>query len=650
MPEIVSINSDNRLVNLNVEDTSDNTPINIYLPNKNYEYLEFSLKDQQDRNQYMVTTGKDPHSVKTDNENVVVKYDKFKKEIRWDNDLILNDLEVSTLTLDGELIEATGSEINILKDAEITTEQLNFLKTSRSDIQIQIDEITFADSIKSFGITSTTDELNLLDGSERNSENHVVKNDDGLIMNQDNKTNITKVQNLDTYLSSTENTLTNKTLTEPIINNSIEIKSQGVEPVEIKFNDKNNENSISLKNPDDVPDSISFTLPNKLPKPGEYLTGVSDGTNTNLKWDSIFTLKKDNNVYLEEGVKLGLGIDEPETQLHIKGEEPNITVTNTSDSSSYITYKNSNGTGLFQMEISSEDNTKKGNIKLSINNGNNDDLIELLEINNGNNNELIEVLEINSQGEYDFKENSLKNIKNLNVFREITTGTIDGAVITNANRFKTSEGELTNNAFYFYDNNWIIDGISKLNINNEIDAGTGHFTSLSADDLGLVTPINRGFFKDIRVNESLTTNKLILENGGKIGSVGKENAFNIDENGNITFTENITIEKNLFITNDIEATTIGSNKLNCGTFTNVKLDKLTFAKGTIESDSFSIDTSGNASFKNDVTIKGKLTTSFTDINGTVIGNTDPSMVNSQTLLLLMTLLWKNSYCYRFYNI
>ena len=104
------------------------------------------------------------------------------------------------LTISGSLsigdvaVTSTAAELNILDGVTSTATELNILD----------------------GVTATTAELNLMDGGTSVGTTAVASGD-GLVTNDGGTMRQTNIDTFDTYLSQTTKTLTNKTLTTPII-------------------------------------------------------------------------------------------------------------------------------------------------------------------------------------------------------------------------------------------------------------------------------------------------------------------------------------------------------------------------------------------------------------------------------------------------
>jgi len=93
------------------------------------------------------------------------------------------------------VLTATATELNIMDGVTATTSELNIMD----------------------GVTATTAELNLMDGGT-SAGTTAVAGGDGIVTNDNGTMRQTTVDTFDTYLSATTKTLTNKTLTTPVIN------------------------------------------------------------------------------------------------------------------------------------------------------------------------------------------------------------------------------------------------------------------------------------------------------------------------------------------------------------------------------------------------------------------------------------------------
>ena len=98
---------------------------------------------------------------------------------------VAGEVSMTTLDIGGTNITATANELNILS-----------------------------------GVTATASELNLMDGGSTVGTT-AVAGGDGIVTNDDGTMKQTSVDTFDTYLSGTTKTLTNKTLTSPVLNGSV---------------------------------------------------------------------------------------------------------------------------------------------------------------------------------------------------------------------------------------------------------------------------------------------------------------------------------------------------------------------------------------------------------------------------------------------
>ena len=111
------------------------------------------------------------------------------------------------LTFGSTAITSTGAELNILDGVTSTTAELNILDGVTSTTA----ELNILD-----GVTATATELNLMDGGT-SAGTTAVAGGDGIVTNDNGTMRQTTVDTFDTYLSATTKTLTNKTLTTPVI-------------------------------------------------------------------------------------------------------------------------------------------------------------------------------------------------------------------------------------------------------------------------------------------------------------------------------------------------------------------------------------------------------------------------------------------------
>jgi len=101
---------------------------------------------------------------------------------------------VDAINYNGTAISATAAELNIMDGVTASTSELNIMD----------------------GVTATTAEVNLMDGGT-SAGTTAVAGGDGIVTNDDGTMRQTTVDTFDTYLSQTTKTLTNKTLTTPVI-------------------------------------------------------------------------------------------------------------------------------------------------------------------------------------------------------------------------------------------------------------------------------------------------------------------------------------------------------------------------------------------------------------------------------------------------
>ena len=121
---------------------------------------------------------------------------------------VAGEISVTTLDIGGTNVTATAAELNIMDGVTATTAELNKLDGVSSTTA----ELNLLD-----GLTATTAELNLMDGGT-SAGTTAVAGGDGIVTNDNGTMRQTTVDTFDTYLSATTKTLTNKTLTTPVIN------------------------------------------------------------------------------------------------------------------------------------------------------------------------------------------------------------------------------------------------------------------------------------------------------------------------------------------------------------------------------------------------------------------------------------------------
>ena len=111
------------------------------------------------------------------------------------------------LTFGSTAITTTCAELNVLDGITATTAELNIMDGLTSTTA----ELNILD-----GVTATAAELNLMDGGT-SAGTTAVAGGDGIVTNDNGTMRQTTVDTFDTYLSATTKTLTNKTLTTPVI-------------------------------------------------------------------------------------------------------------------------------------------------------------------------------------------------------------------------------------------------------------------------------------------------------------------------------------------------------------------------------------------------------------------------------------------------
>jgi hypothetical protein len=111
------------------------------------------------------------------------------------------------------------------------------------------------------GVTATTAEINLMDGGT-SAGTTAVAGGDGIVTNDGGTMRQTTVDTFDTYLSATSKTLTNKTLTTPIVNAGVQLKNGSTSAGFLEFFEPSNigSNKVTLIGPSSTAD-ITLTLP-----------------------------------------------------------------------------------------------------------------------------------------------------------------------------------------------------------------------------------------------------------------------------------------------------------------------------------------------------------------------------------------------------
>tara|TARA_E500000081_G_scaffold8374_1_gene9907 strand:- start:307 stop:2460 length:2154 start_codon:yes stop_codon:yes gene_type:complete len=131
---------------------------------------------------------------------------------------------VDAINLDGTAISATAAELNIMDGVTSTTAELNILDgvtSTTAELNI-LDGVTSTASELNIldGVTATTAELNLTDGGSTVGTT-AVAGGDGILTNDGGTMRQTSVDTFDTYFAQSTKTLTNKTLTSAVLNDTI---------------------------------------------------------------------------------------------------------------------------------------------------------------------------------------------------------------------------------------------------------------------------------------------------------------------------------------------------------------------------------------------------------------------------------------------
>ena len=114
---------------------------------------------------------------------------------------------VDAINFNGTAISATAAELNIMDGVTASTSELNIM----DGVTATTSELNIMD-----GVTATTAEVNLMDGGT-SAGTTAVAGGDGIVTNDGGTMRQTTVDTFDTYLAQTTKTLTNKTLTTPVI-------------------------------------------------------------------------------------------------------------------------------------------------------------------------------------------------------------------------------------------------------------------------------------------------------------------------------------------------------------------------------------------------------------------------------------------------
>ena len=150
---------------------------------------------------------------------------------------VAGEVSMTTLDIGGTNVTATANELNIMDGVTASTSELNIM----DGVTATASELNILDGVTSTaaelnildGVTSTTAEINKLDGVlSTTTELNITDGDtsvgttavaggDGIVTNDNGTMRHTSVDTFDTYLAGTSKTLTNKTLTSPVLNTGV---------------------------------------------------------------------------------------------------------------------------------------------------------------------------------------------------------------------------------------------------------------------------------------------------------------------------------------------------------------------------------------------------------------------------------------------
>ena len=164
---------------------------------------------------------------------------------------------MTTLDIGGTNVTATATELNLLDG---------------------VSGLVQADFTKLAAVDATAAELNLMDGGTSVGTT-AVAGGDGIVTNDGGTMRQTSVDTFDTYLSATTKTLTNKTLTTPIINAGVQLKNGATSAGFIEFfeDSDNGTNKVTLIGPSSTSD-ITLTLPSTAGTIATTTTASNDAT------------------------------------------------------------------------------------------------------------------------------------------------------------------------------------------------------------------------------------------------------------------------------------------------------------------------------------------------------------------------------------
>ena len=170
---------------------------------------------------------------------------------------VAGEISVTTLDIGGTNVTATATELNLLDG---------------------VSGLVQADFTKLAAVDATAAELNLMDGGTSVGTT-AVAGGDGIVTNDGGTMRQTSVDTFDTYLSATTKTLTNKTLTTPIINAGVQLKNGSTSAGFVEFfeDSDNGTNKVTLIGPSSTSD-ITLTLPSTAGTIATTTTASNDAT------------------------------------------------------------------------------------------------------------------------------------------------------------------------------------------------------------------------------------------------------------------------------------------------------------------------------------------------------------------------------------
>ena len=154
-------------------------------------------------------------------------------------------------TDDTDLITLANGVVTVAGEVSMTT-----LDIGGTNVTSTATELNILD-----GVTATTAEINIMDG-DTSAGTTAVAGGDGIVTNDNGTMRQTTVDTFDTYLSATSKTLTNKTLTTPIVNAGVQLKNGSTSAGFLEFfeDSDNGTNKVTLIGPASTAD-ITLTLP-----------------------------------------------------------------------------------------------------------------------------------------------------------------------------------------------------------------------------------------------------------------------------------------------------------------------------------------------------------------------------------------------------